>query len=174
VLKLSLVPTDHKDAESRLTEEHVAENMARTREEHASELAEDYVEVIADLIDEQREARVTDLARRFAVTPATVNNTINRLQKAGLVTSEPYRAIFLTAAGRRLAAQCKERHEIVFRFLRSLGLSRKVAGRDAEGIEHHCSPETLKAFRKFTKDRSATISGGSRKRTPAETLPPAG
>lgn len=137
---------------SRLKEEHVAENMSRTREEHATELAEDYVEAIADLIAEQREARVTDLARRFAVTPATVNNTIARLQKAGLVTSEPYRSIFLTDAGRQLAAQCRERHETVYRFLRSLGLSQKIAARDAEGIEHHCSPETLKAFEKFAKE----------------------
>lgn len=145
------MPTESETtAETRLKAEHVAENMARTREEHASELAEDYVEAIADLIAEQREARVTDLARRFAVTPATVNNTITRLQKAGLVTSEPYRSIFLTDAGRELAEHCRERHEIVFRFLRSLGLSRKVAARDAEGIEHHCSPETLKAFQKFS------------------------
>jgi DtxR family manganese transport transcriptional regulator len=31
-------------------------------------------------------------------------------------------------------------------FLRSLGVPEKVAELDAEGIEHHVSPETLAAF----------------------------
>ena len=129
-------------------EKHLAENMSHTRREHASEVTEDYVEAIADLIDESQEARVTDLARRFGVTPVTVNRTISRLQKAGLVTSQPYRSIFLTEEGRKLAEECKSRHEIVYNFLRSLGLSKKIAAQDAEGIEHHCSPETLKAFQR--------------------------
>lgn len=129
-------------------EKHLAETMSRTRREHASEVTEDYVEAIADLINESKEARVTDLARRFGVTPVTVNRTISRLQKAGLVTSQPYRSIFLTDEGRKLAEECKTRHEIVYEFLRSLGLSKKIAAQDAEGIEHHCSPETLKAFQR--------------------------
>lgn len=134
-------------------EKHLAENMSRTRREHASEVTEDYVEAIADLIDEAQEARVTDLARRFGVTAVTVNRTISRLQKAGLVTSQPYRSIFLTKEGRKLAEECKRRHEIVYQFLRSLGLSKKIAAQDAEGIEHHCSPETLTAFQRAVLDR---------------------
>jgi DtxR family manganese transport transcriptional regulator len=76
-----------------------------------------------------------------------VNRTIVRLQKAGFVTSQPYRAIFLTDRGRGLAATCKSRHETVVAFLRSLGISEGVAEMDAEGIEHHVSPETLVAFK---------------------------
>lgn len=124
-----------------------AENLSQTRREHAQETAEDYVEAIADLIAESGEARVVDLAKRLGVTHVTVNRTIVRLQKAGYVTSQPYRAIFLTDRGRKLAAACKSRHEIVVEFLRSLGISERVAEMDAEGIEHHVSPETLAAFR---------------------------
>ena len=36
----------------------------RTRADHQSELAEDYVELIADLIDEKAEARGNDVATR--------------------------------------------------------------------------------------------------------------
>jgi DtxR family manganese transport transcriptional regulator len=89
---------------------------------------------------------VVDLAKRLGVTHVTVNRTIARLQKAGFVTSQPYRAIFLTDTGRRLAAASKHRHEIVVAFLRSLGISERVAERDAEGIEHHVSRDTLAAF----------------------------
>ena len=124
-----------------------AENLSQTRREHANEIAEDYVEAIADLVTETGEARVVDLAKRLGVTHVTVNRTIARLQKAGYVTSQPYRAIFLTADGRDLAASCKSRHEVVVAFLRSLGIPQRVAERDAEGIEHHVSPETLKAFK---------------------------
>src|ERR1700730_12680887 len=87
-----------------------AESLSQTRREHASEIAEDYAEAIADLIAETGEARVVDLAKRLGVTHVTVNRTIVRLQKAGFVTSQPYRAIFLTDKGRALAATCKSRH----------------------------------------------------------------
>ncbi len=45
----------------------------RTRNEHAQETAQDYVELIAELIAEAGEARAIDLARRLGVThPACV------------------------------------------------------------------------------------------------------
>ena len=124
-----------------------AEYLSQTRREHANEIAEDYAEAIADLIAETGEARVVDLAQRLGVTHVTVTRTIVRLQKAGFVTSQPYRAIFLTDRGRELASTCKSRHETVAAFLRSLGISERVAEMDAEGIEHHVSPETLAAFK---------------------------
>jgi DtxR family manganese transport transcriptional regulator len=123
-----------------------AENLSQTRREHANEIAEDYVEAIADLVAERGEARVVDLANRLGVTHVTVNRTILRLQKAGFVTSQPYRSIYLTPAGGELAAACKSRHETVVSFLCSLGVPQRVAEKDAEGIEHHVSPETLAAF----------------------------
>ena len=54
------------------------------------------MEAIADLVTESGEARVVDLARRLGVTHVTVNRTIARLQKAGYVTAQPYRAIFFS------------------------------------------------------------------------------
>lgn len=128
-----------------------AENLSQTRREHAHEIAEDYVEAIADLVAEMGEARVVDLAKRLGVTHVTVNRTIARLQKAGYVTSQPYRAIFLTQTGRDLAAACKSKHKTVVAFLRSVGVSERVAEMDAEGIEHHVSPETLAAFERLLK-----------------------
>src|SRR5881394_2329820 len=130
-----------------------AENLSQTRREHANEIPEDYVEAIADLFAEVGEARVVDLAKRLGVTHVTVNRTIARLQTAGLVTSQPYRAIFLTEKGRTLAIACKSRHKTVVAFLRGLGISERVAEMDAEGIEHHVSPETLSAFKRHTAQK---------------------
>lgn len=129
-----------------------AESLRRTRREHAAETAEDYVEAIADLSVANGEARVVDLARRLGVTHVTVNRTVARLQRDGLVTAKPYRAIFLTAAGRKLATESRHRHETIVTFLRSLGIPEDVAAMDAEGIEHHVSPETLAAFERRLKN----------------------
>ena len=130
-----------------------AENLRRSRRDRAAETAQDYVEAIADLSASLGEARVVDLARRLGVTHVTVNRTLARLQTSGYVNTKPYRAIFLTESGRTLAAECKQRHETVTAFLRSLGISEKVAELDAEGIEHHVSPETLSAFEKQLRKR---------------------
>jgi DtxR family transcriptional regulator, manganese transport regulator len=119
---------------------------ARRRKDHSQELAQDYVEMIAELIDKTGEARLTDLARGLSVTHVTANRTIKRLQRKGLVTSQPYRSIFLTTDGRSLAKESRDRHETVVRFLMALGVPAAVAESDAEGIEHHVSRETLAAF----------------------------
>ena len=121
-------------------------SLQRTREENAQETAQDYAELIAELIAAAGEARVTDLARRLGVTHVTVNRTIRRLQRDGIVTAQPYRSIFLTPAGEKLSKEFRRRHEIVAGFLRSLGVPAAIAQADAEGMEHHVSKETLAAF----------------------------
>lgn len=127
-----------------------AESLRQTRREHASETAEDYVEAIADLTASLGEARVVDLARRLGVTHVTVNRTLARLQREGYVAVQPYRAIYLTPAGRKLAAACHKRHSVVVAFLLALGIPAKTAEIDAEGIEHHVSPATLAAFARLS------------------------
>ena len=124
-----------------------AEGMRRSRRDRALEVAQDYVEAIAELAGQQERVRVVDLARRMGVTHVTVNRTIGRLQTAGYVTMEPYQSIFLTQSGWKMARECKQRHETVVAFLRWLGVSEKAAELDAEGIEHHVSRETLSVFR---------------------------
>ncbi len=131
----------------------LSRNPTRTRQEHSEETAQDYVEMIAELIDTIGEARVIDLARRLGVTHVTVSRTLQRLRREGLVTSLPYRSIFLTAAGKRLSDESRHRHEVVVAFLESLGVPPAVANSDAEGIEHHVSRETLDAFEKHLGKR---------------------
>jgi len=121
----------------------------RTRDDHANELAEDYVELIDDLIRGTGEARAVDIAEHLGVTHVTVNNTIRRLKRNGLVKSEPYRAVFLTPEGKRLADKVRRRHNTVLEFLRAIGVPEQDAENDAEGIEHHLSPPTLAAMKRF-------------------------
>lgn len=124
----------------------------RTRSDHASEVAEDYVEAIADAIAQHGVCRAIDLVKHFSVTHATVNNTIGRLQRDGLVTTRPYQPIELTTSGKRLATHSRQRHEVVMLFLRRLGISEETAAIDSEGIEHHVSKETLNAMKRVLKE----------------------
>jgi DtxR family manganese transport transcriptional regulator len=136
-------------AEAARVRQETAIFQRRTRQQHAQERAQDYVEAIADLIASRGEARATDLAKSLGITHVTVIRTVQRLQRDGFVTTQPYRSIFLTEAGRRLAVKAKIRHETVIAFLEALGVSSPIARADAEGIEHHVSEETLAAFKRY-------------------------
>ena len=126
--------------------EEQAAGFAIVRQAHESEMAEDYVELITELIESRGEARPVDIAECLGVKPSTVTKNISRLTSAGLVRRERYRAIFLTEQGQALADACRRRHRIVVAFLISLGIDAETAELDAEGIEHHVSEITLAAF----------------------------
>ena len=126
----------------------------RTRRDHATETAEDYVEAIAETHKLSGTCRVRDLAIHFGISHVTVTRTISRLQAEGLVSTAPYRPIELTARGKRLAKASRKRHDTVFRFLVSLGIDEETAAIDAEGMEHHVSPLTLKKFAELADQRS--------------------
>lgn len=132
-----------------------AAQFERVRTAQQTEKAEDYVEMIDDLINAYGEARVTELAQRFGVSHATVNKVVKRLQRDGLVTARPYRSIFLTTEGHALAYKSRARHQVVLSFLRAIGVSADNAELDAEGIEHYVSDETLAAFTKITAEKDS-------------------
>ena len=121
----------------------------KTRSAQSTALMEDYVELIADLIAAHGEARATDVAKRLGVTHPTAIKSVARLKREGLVTSRPYRGIFLTDAGRALAERVRARHRLVVNLLLALGVPADSAEADAEGMEHHASEATLRAFGRF-------------------------
>ncbi len=122
----------------------------RMREAHQNEAAEDYVELIGDLIAATGEARLTDLAAHLGVSAATASKVVQRLQLEGLIESRPYRSMFLTERGRVVADASRHRHQIVREFLRAIGVSEATSEADAEGMEHHVSDETLDALARVT------------------------
>ena len=123
----------------------------KVRDAHKTENTEDYLEIIADLLNTKGEARIVDIASKLDIAQATANKTIQRLQNQGFVKKEPYRSIFLTLKGQEVASVSKKRHIIVLTFLKNLGLDARTAEADAEGIEHHVSDKTLKKMEQFNK-----------------------
>ncbi len=119
-----------------------------TRKHHNRETAEDYTEMIADLIKQNGEARTCELARKLGVSHVTAVKTLKRLQRDGYVMTAPHKPIELTEKGQELASFSKWRHQTLMKFLVAIGVPEKVAMIDVEGMEHHVSPETLEAFQK--------------------------
>lgn len=142
-------PTIRKTTQLVNVEEHV-EGFRQVREAHRRELIDDYVELISDLIREVGEARQVDMAARLGVSQPTVAKMLKRLASVGLIEMIPWRGVFLTPEGKKLAQESRERHQLVENFLLVLGVSPEIARRDAEGMEHHVSEETLVKFREFT------------------------
>ena len=121
------------------------------RNQNKNEILEDYVEAIQEISEIKGDVKNADLSIHFGVSQATINKNLKRLISSKLATSEPYRSIFLTDEGKKLAVISKEKHKIVYQFLIKLGVSKKTAQYDSEGIEHHVSDETLKLMKDFSK-----------------------
>ena len=151
--KLKIDPADKRPAVAPVLPEpdKQADHHRQVREARQTEVMEDYVELIADLIDSTGEARSVDIAKRLGVTTPTVARMIRRLKEVEWIEARPYRAIFLTEEGRRIAEASRRRHQIVVEFLTALGVSEEIARADAEGIEHHVSEETLAALENYLK-----------------------
>ena len=125
----------------------------KVRKAHKTENTEDYLELIAELISEKGEVRIVDLASRLNIAQATANKTVQRLKIQGYIKKEPYRSIFLTFKGQKIASQSKKRHNIVYNFLLNLGVDYRTAAEDAEGVEHHVSNKTLNKMAKFNRSK---------------------
>ena len=121
----------------------------KVRNAHKTENTEDYLELISELLTSKGEARIVDIAKQLDIAQATANKTIQRLHQQGYITREPYRSIFLTIKGQKIASKSKKRHHTVLKFLLNLEIDKKTAAADAEGIEHHVSEKTLKKMEKF-------------------------
>ncbi|MCC5835023.1 MAG: DeoR family transcriptional regulator [Opitutales bacterium] len=126
-----------------------ARRHARVRRQHGNELAQDYVEAVADRLEEEGEVRVADLQKVFGVSHVTVIRTLQRLEQADLVFREKGGGVCLTETGAEMASQAAERHRLMRELLMHIGVSEGTADADAEGMEHHLSKETMEAVRIF-------------------------
>lgn len=129
---------------------------SKVRRDHARETAEDYVEAIEQIRLRIGACRVADLARLMQVSHVTVVKIVARLSAADLVRKSPYGPIELTRSGASMARAARLRHDDVVGFLRAIGVAEPHASLDAEGMEHHLSPVTVAAMRRFLRTRART------------------
>lgn len=110
---------------------------------------EDYLEVIAELVELKGYATTLDVSRYMNVSAPSVTKMLQRLDELGYLKYEKYRGINLTSKGNSLADTIRQKHGILLEFFEILGIAHETANEDAEGIEHHLNPKTIKQLRKF-------------------------
>jgi DtxR family Mn-dependent transcriptional regulator len=101
---------------------------------------EDYLETILELVQQQKVARVRDIARIREVSAGSVTPAMKRLAALGLVRYVQREYIDLTPDGEREARRVHARHRVLTRFFTEvLGMPPKVAESDACKVEHQLS-----------------------------------
>ncbi|HSD04164.1 MAG TPA: iron dependent repressor, metal binding and dimerization domain protein [Nitrosopumilaceae archaeon] len=110
---------------------------------------EDYLEVISELVELKGYANTIDISRYMNVSAPSVTKMLRRLDKNGYLEYEKYHGINLTAKGNSIADAIRQKHGILVEFFKILRIDHQIANQDAEGIEHHLNPKTIKQLRKF-------------------------
>src|ERR687887_215778 len=110
---------------------------------------EDYLEVIYELIQQKGYATATDISESLNVSSPSVTRMLQRLHENKYLRYEKYRGISLTNEGIAMAESIHEKHSLLTEFLKMIGVDENIANVDAEGIEHHLHPETLKKLEEF-------------------------
>ncbi len=128
-----------------LRDAHNAQKIGRTTR------MEDYLEVIYELITLKGYATTIDISGYLNVSSPSVTKMLQRLNESGHLNYERYRGISLTESGIAIAKNMHDRHGILADFLKMIGVDEDTANRDAEGIEHHLHPETLKKLEEFIR-----------------------
>ncbi len=110
---------------------------------------EDYLEVIFELVELKGYATTLDISRYMDVSAPSVTKMLQRLDESGFLEYEKYHGINLTAKGTQIAENIRQKHGILLEFFEILGIGHDTANQDAEGVEHHLNPKTIKQLRKF-------------------------
>ena len=116
---------------------------------HSSSRMEDYLEIISELVELKGYATTLDISRYMNVSAPSVTKMLKKLDVEGYLEYEKYYGINLTEKGQRIADMIKQKHGILLDFFEILGIGKEIANQDAEGIEHHLNPKTIRQIRKF-------------------------
>ena len=132
-----------------------AKRLESIKEAHKSEKAnfssriEDYLEIISELVELKGYATTLDISRYMHVSAPSVTKMLQKLDENGFLEYEKYHGINLTTKGNQIADTIRQKHSILLEFFEILGVGYEIANQDAEGIEHHLNPKTIKQLRKF-------------------------
>ena len=110
---------------------------------------EDYLEVIAELVELKGYATTLDISRFMNVSPPSVTKMLQKLDEKKYLEYEKYHGINLTAIGRQVADTIRKKHSTLLEFFEILDVGKDIANQDTEGLEHHLNDKTIRKLRKF-------------------------
>ena len=122
------------------------------KKEDRTDRMEDYLEVIYELVQEKGYATTVDISSYLNVSSPSVTKMVQKLDETGYLKYEKYRGIKLTNEGIRIARNIRNRHGLLAEFFMMIGIDEETANNDAEGIEHHLHPETMRKLEEFINE----------------------
>ncbi|MGV8106457.1 MAG: transcriptional regulator MntR [Nitrososphaerota archaeon] len=122
------------------------------KKDERTDRMEDYLEVIYELVEDKGYATTVDISTYLNVSSPSVTKMVQRLDESGYLIYEKYRGIKLTDEGIRVARNIRNRHGLLAEFFKIIGVDEEIANNDAEGIEHHLHPQTIKKLEEFVRD----------------------
>ena len=115
-----------------------------------SDSLEDYLEIILDLENTHKVARVKDIAGKMGVLRGSVTSALKNLAEKDLINYQPYSFITLTRKGSAIAKEITKRHSIIKNFLENvLLLNPDKAEENACRMEHAMDKVAIKRLVEF-------------------------
>ena len=118
---------------------------------HLQESGEMYLESILILSKKHNIVRSIDIVEYMGFSKPSVSRAIGLLKNGGYVVMDKDGSLALTEEGKNVAEKIYERHTLITRFLKQLGVSDETASYDACKMEHDISDETFEAIKKHVK-----------------------
>jgi len=110
---------------------------------------EDYLEIIAELVELKGYATTLDISRFMNVSPPSVTKMLQKLDEKKYLEYEKYHGINLTNKGKQVADTIRRKHSTLLEFFEVLNIGRGIANQDTEGLEHHLNAKTIRQLRKY-------------------------
>ena len=122
---------------------HITKKVSSTTRE------EDYLEVLAELVELKGYATALDISRFMNVSPPSVTKMLQKLDEKKYLEYEKYHGINLTDMGKQVADTIRRKHSTLLEFFEILNIGKEIANQDTEGLEHHLNPKTIRQLRKY-------------------------
>lgn len=118
------------------------------------ESGENYLEAILVLKNRNGYVRAIDVAHELGFSKPSVSRAMSILKKEGHIETDPLNQILLTESGKKIAETIYERHQVLTKFLESIGVDSETAANDACRIEHVISPVSFEKIKErfFNKE----------------------
>jgi Mn-dependent DtxR family transcriptional regulator len=121
----------------------------KTKKISSTTSEEDYLEVIAELVELKGYATTLDISRFMNVSPPSVTKMLQKLDEKKYLEYEKYHGINLTTIGKQVADTIRKKHSTLLEFFEILNVGQGIANQDTEGLEHHLNDKTIRKLRKF-------------------------
>ncbi|NLT57816.1 MAG: metal-dependent transcriptional regulator [Clostridiales bacterium] len=111
------------------------------------ESAENYLECILMLQQQQGQVRSIDIVNRMGFSKPSISIAMKQLREGNYIDMDENNLITLTEAGREIAERIFERHQTLANMLIRLGVGEETAFEDACKLEHDLSEESFMAIK---------------------------